>query len=238
MAYPLAVFCRSSLLSADFVALCVILWRIWYCHNSTIFLNKLLLVAVIVPWSLAFLEDFVKVGLLFSPASVGVRVQPRWEASFPGWFKINFDAAVDSVCKRAGMGVVICDWQCRVMASLSQSYPLLVSVEVAEAMAIHRGLQLAYEIGLSPVGFETDASSLVSFIVKKDPPLSDVGLVAADIIHLVSLLSISHISFVPSSYNGVAHRLAKFGLSISDFLVWMEEVPLCVEDLIQSEPRL
>ncbi|KAL5851498.1 hypothetical protein ACOSQ3_006616 [Xanthoceras sorbifolium] len=226
------VFCRSSLLSADFVQLCVILWRTWYCRNSTIFLNKLLPVVDIVPWSIAFLEDFAKAGLLFPPASVGVRVQPRWEAPSSGWFKINSDAAVDSVRKRVGLGVVIHDWQGRVVVSLSQSYPLLVLVEVTEAIAIRRGLQLVSEIGLSPVGFESDASSLVSFIVKKDPPLSDVGLVVADIIHLVSLLSVSHISFVHRSCNGVAHRLARFGFSILDFLVWMEEVPSYVEDLV------
>ncbi|KAL5776482.1 hypothetical protein ACOSP7_009408 [Xanthoceras sorbifolium] len=99
----------------------------------------------------------MKAGSLSPPTSVGVRVQPRWEAPSPNWFKINSDTAVDSVRKRVGLGVVIRDWQGRVMASLSQSYPLLVSVEVVEAMAIRMNLQLASEIGFSPVGFEIDA---------------------------------------------------------------------------------
>ncbi|KAL5787645.1 hypothetical protein ACOSP7_004594 [Xanthoceras sorbifolium] len=124
------------------------------------------------------------------------------------------------------------------MVALSQSYPLLVSIEVAEAMAIRRGILLVVELGISPVGFESDALSLISSIVKGDPPLSDVGLIIVDIIHLVSSLSISHISFASRLCNDVAHGLAKFGLSFSEPLVWIEDAPPCVEALILSESLL
>ncbi|KAL5865476.1 hypothetical protein ACOSQ3_002990 [Xanthoceras sorbifolium] len=101
-------------------------------------------------------------------------VQPRWKAPSPGWYKVNSDAAVDSVRKRVGLGVVIRDCQGQVMAALSQVYPLLVSLEIAEAMAIRRGIQLVSELVLSPFGLESDASSVVSSILSLDHPLSNV----------------------------------------------------------------
>ncbi|KAL5812835.1 hypothetical protein ACOSQ3_027785 [Xanthoceras sorbifolium] len=88
------------------------------------------------------------------------------------------------------------------------------------------------------MGFESDASSVISSILSKGPPLLEVGLVISDILLLVSSLSISHISFVPRSCNGVAHNLARFGLLILDFLVWIENDPPCATDLILSEFHL
>ncbi|KAL5838434.1 hypothetical protein ACOSQ3_015603 [Xanthoceras sorbifolium] len=100
------------------------------------------------------------------------------------------------------------------MAALVQSFPLLVSVEVAEAMAILRGIQLASKLGVLPIDVEYDASSMVSMIIAESPSLSDVELVIADILQLKFSLSISQTSFVSRSCNRVAHKLAKFGLSV------------------------
>ncbi|KAL5856698.1 hypothetical protein ACOSQ3_004156 [Xanthoceras sorbifolium] len=125
-----------------------------------------------------------------------------------------------------------------VMAALAEPYHALVSVVVAEAMAIRRGLQFALEFGFHPVEFESDASSVISSILSRDPPLSEVVLVISDILGLVSSLSVSHISFASRSCNGVAHQLARFGLSIPNFLAWIEEDPPCSVDSICSNSRL
>ncbi|KAL5865802.1 hypothetical protein ACOSQ3_003316 [Xanthoceras sorbifolium] len=94
------------------------------------------------------------------------------------------------------------------------------------------------ELGFHPVGFESDASSVISSILSRDPPLSEVGLVISDILALVSSLSVSHISFAPRSCNGVAHQLARFSLSIPNFLAWIEENQPCAVDSIRSDSRL
>ncbi|KAL5760266.1 hypothetical protein ACOSP7_018779 [Xanthoceras sorbifolium] len=105
-------------------------------------------------------------------------------------------------------------------------------------MAIRRGLQFASELGFHSVGFESDVSFVISSILSKEPPLSEVGLVISDILTLVSLFSVSHISFAHRSCNGVAHQLTRFGLSIPNFLAWIEEDPLCTVDSILSDSRL
>ncbi|KAL5773127.1 hypothetical protein ACOSQ2_013051 [Xanthoceras sorbifolium] len=225
-------------MSAQFVELCIIFWRTWYYRNCLLFFDKKLRVQDIVPWSLSFLAEFESaISPPPHPSSLA-RVRPKWEAPSPGWFKINSNAAIDSVRRVVGFGVIIRNDCGQVLAALYQSYLLLVSVEVAKAMAIRRGILLAVELGISPVGFESDASSLISSIIKGDPPLSDVGLIVANIIHLVSSLSISHISFTSRLCNGVAHGLAKSGLSLSEPLVWIEDTPPCVEALILFESLL
>ncbi|KAL5758152.1 hypothetical protein ACOSP7_020763 [Xanthoceras sorbifolium] len=216
--------CRSSFSHPDFDSFCVILWRSWFRRNSALFSGKLLPAEEIVPWSESFLSEF-------QTANVSI----LWAAPSPGWFKINSDAAVDSVNKRVSFGVVIRDSYGHILAALAEPYPVLVSVVVAEAMVIRRGLQFASALGFHPVGFESDASSAISSILNKDPPLSEVGLVISDILALVSSLSVSHISFTPRSYNGVAHQLVRFGLSIPNFLAWIEEDPPCTVDSILSD---
>ncbi|KAL5776794.1 hypothetical protein ACOSP7_009720 [Xanthoceras sorbifolium] len=145
----------------------------------------------IVPWSLSFHSDFLKANLL--PPSVHVQVPARWQAPSPNWFKINLDAALDFKHKRVGFGIVIRDCHGQVVAALAQRYPLLVSVEVAEAMAIFRGLQFATEMGIGPLVMESDASTLISLIKVENPPLSDVGLVISDIIQFKISLFIKHV---------------------------------------------
>ncbi|KAL5794379.1 hypothetical protein ACOSP7_002973 [Xanthoceras sorbifolium] len=105
-------------------------------------------------------------------------------------------------------------------------------------MAIRRGLQFVSKLGFHPVGFEFDALSVISSILSKNPLLSEVGLVISDILILVSSFSVSYISFAHRSCNGVANQLVRFGLSILDFLAWIEEDPPCAVDSILYYSRL
>ncbi|KAL5759496.1 hypothetical protein ACOSQ2_018334 [Xanthoceras sorbifolium] len=212
------VLCKASLSTADFGLFCIRIWRIWYVRNNCLFAGKVLSVAEVDPWALPFQADYVLANSAVSAARAPGLPSLRWLAPSPGWFKINSDAAVDSLRKKVGLGVII--------------------LVVAEAMAILCGMQIASELGTLPVVVESDASSMVSMILVESPPLSDAGLIIADILQLKFSLSISQFRFASRSCNKVAHKLAKFGLSVFDFLVWVEDFPPCVEELIQSESLL
>ncbi|KAL5753986.1 hypothetical protein ACOSP7_022206 [Xanthoceras sorbifolium] len=75
----------------------------------------------------------------------------RWRAPSLGWLKLNTDPAFDSYRRRLGFGVVICDSKGLVMLSGSLVFDGFFSPEIAEAMAILRGVQLALEMGFSPI---------------------------------------------------------------------------------------
>ncbi|KAL5822389.1 hypothetical protein ACOSQ3_020301 [Xanthoceras sorbifolium] len=114
--------CKASLVTTEFEVFYIILWRAWFVCNCFEYRT-----------AIAF------------PVAAVIRavVPPRWEAPSQGWFKINSDAAIDPVNKCVSFGVVIRDSFGRVVAVLAEPYPVLVPVVVAEAMAIHRGIQLA-----------------------------------------------------------------------------------------------
>ncbi|KAL5750721.1 hypothetical protein ACOSP7_025324 [Xanthoceras sorbifolium] len=121
------------------------------------------------------------------------------------------------------------------MGATAQNYNSLVSVDVAEAMALLHGLRFAANIGVGPIGIESDSSSIVSAINSRSLPRSDVGLVLADIYHSFYFVSISHVRFASCRCNTVAYSLARFSLSISEPLYWLEESPPCVAALVSTE---
>ncbi|KAL5862027.1 hypothetical protein ACOSQ4_003323 [Xanthoceras sorbifolium] len=86
------------------------------------------------------------------------------------------------------------------------------------------------ELGFHPVGFESDASSVISSILSRDPPLSEVGLVISDILALVSSFSVSHISFAPRLV--FLFRIFWLGLKRINLVRWIRFVPILVCSLI------
>ncbi|KAL5862113.1 hypothetical protein ACOSQ3_003398 [Xanthoceras sorbifolium] len=63
---------------------------------------------------------------------------------------------------------------------MASSLSSMVSVECAKGMAMLEGLKLAVDVGVSHCVVETDTTSLVSLVVNKLTPRSDVGLIVFD----------------------------------------------------------
>ncbi|KAL5745130.1 hypothetical protein ACOSP7_026276 [Xanthoceras sorbifolium] len=106
------------------------------------------------------------------------------------------------------------------LTSCAQGLDTCFSPQIAEALAIKRGLTLAIEIGFTCVCLESDASAVVNLITSRCQPLSEISSVS--------------VSFVAREANRVAHRLAKFGLSFVDDFVGLKDCPFCVENLVTS----
>ncbi|KAL5796525.1 hypothetical protein ACOSQ2_001345 [Xanthoceras sorbifolium] len=121
------------------------------------------------------------------------------------------------------------------MGATAQNYNALVSVDVAEAMALLHGLRFATDIGVGPIGIESDSSSIVSAINSRSLPRLDVGLVLVDIYHSFSFVSVSHVRFASRRCNTVTHSLARFSLSVSEPLYWLKESSPCVAALVSTE---
>ena len=77
------------------------------------------------------------------------------------WYKINTDAAVFSVTKSVGIGVVVRDHEGLVLAALSKCMPLPLGPLEAEAKAMDEAVSFARDIGLQDVIFETDSTTIL-----------------------------------------------------------------------------
>ena len=150
-------------------------------------------------------------------------------------FKINIDATLNVHGQMSGLGVVIRDCNGQVMASLCSQLGVCYSPEIAEVLAIRRGLRLAMETGLVPVVLESDASVVVNAIGSQDRSSYDVGIIIHDISCLLRSPCFNSISFVPRLANKVAHGLAKLALRFVGESVWLEDCPLSVESLVLDD---
>ncbi len=78
-----------------------------------------------------------------------------------GCYKVNYNGAVFSATKEAGLGIIICDDRGLPMVSFSQKVPFTGSSGAVEAMALRRALLLALEMGFFSIILEGDSETLV-----------------------------------------------------------------------------
>ena len=95
----------------------------------------------------------------------------------PPWpiLKVNFDGAIFQEQNSVGVGVVIQDDKCQVVASMNKKIILPYSVIAAEVIAAMRALRLALAIGLSPIVLEGDSKNTIDALMCEGSLLMDYG---------------------------------------------------------------
>lgn len=79
--------------------------------------------------------------------------------------RVNFDGATFPKLGKAGLGVVIRNWQGNVVASLSEQAPLPFSPDIVEAMAAARAISFARELGIKPFILEGDSEVVINTLI-------------------------------------------------------------------------
>ncbi len=80
----------------------------------------------------------------------------KWVPPAIGRYKVNFDGAIFSNTKEAGLGVIIRNAQGEVIGSLCQRVPFPHSVEAMEASAARCAIQFAKDLGFMVIDLEGD----------------------------------------------------------------------------------
>ena len=161
--------------------------------------------------------------------------QTRWRPPHLGLVKINCDGATFKEQNKSGVGVVIRDGNGLVLASLAKQITQLYTALEVEAMAAATALSFAAQLGFHSGILESDSLLLVSALIENHTYLSTDGLLLDDIRFYASFFNQLLYSHVKREGNKVAHRLAKHALCISDFLVWMEDVPPPIRSVVQDD---
>ncbi|KAF5481630.1 hypothetical protein F2P56_002269, partial [Juglans regia] len=130
-------------------------------------------------------------------------------------YKANWDASVDRVHSRMGVGVVIRNWEGSVTATLSSSRCIFPDAKLAEAMAALRAVLFCKQIGISRVLLEGDALNVVNDINSEAKDWSSVGLIIQDIKTELQNLEYGSVHFISRNSNCIAHCLAKNALKLS-----------------------
>ncbi|KAK3182991.1 hypothetical protein Dsin_030277 [Dipteronia sinensis] len=109
------------------------------------------------------------------------------------------------------------------------------SMEVAEAIAILRGIQFSKDYGFSPCIFESDAEVVIRWINDRSHLESVCGVILSDTNSLIAEMVGVCFGYVPRQGNRVAHFLAKNALLLTKDMFWMEEYLYGVAKAVQMD---
>ena len=130
---------------------------------------------------------------------------------------------------RAGLGVVVGDHQGQVLASLFENVPLAPSSDDVEALAAARAINFATELGFSLVIIEGDSEAIIKALKSNEESLATYGHMISAVRPAIDAFRNISFSHTRRQGNDIAHNLARY---VSSYLVWMEDVPPHVRDVL------
>ena len=163
------------------------------------------------------------------------RPRVKWKPPDASCFKINFDEAIFRNENKSGIGVVTRDHTGSIIASLAQLIsPALQAVEI-EAIAAARALEFGNEISISEAVLEGDSELIIESLKVGGNTIASVEALIQDTIVFSSFFSKLLFSHCRRDGNKLAHSLARYSINVSNYVVWMEEVPHSLFSVAQND---
>ncbi|KAL2936748.1 hypothetical protein RDABS01_020197 [Bienertia sinuspersici] len=122
-------------------------------------------------------------------------------------------------------GAIVRDEMGDVLVAMTDVVKGEFSVEICEALAVRRGLQIAIKAGFKALVVESDCLCVVEAIRRKRKHHSHLGLILNDIFALMEMCSPVSMSHVRRTGNGAAHSLVKMSFEWGELRVWLEDAP-------------
>ena len=137
------------------------------------------------------------------------RKHVRWKPPDQGCYKINYDGAVFTQQRKAGLGAVIRNEKGEVLASMTQLAPLPTTVAQVEALAARRAMEFALELGFNRVILEGDSEVICKELQDQSPTLALHRHILQDVKYLAGAFQSVVFSQIRRQGNNVAHALAR-----------------------------
>ncbi|BFG16782.1 hypothetical protein CerSpe_030560 [Prunus speciosa] len=184
-------------------------------------------------------EEFYHANRTYACATQeGSNLVVNWERPPAQFFKINVDGALKTNDSVRGLGVVIRDDRGELIAAAAKPVCGMFTPNATELFAIRFGLQLAKDLGLQHIYLESDAQAAIRMAFQCDADLGYEGVLVNEIQVLANSFHSYVGQFRPRTCNRAAHSLARFALSISDLIVWMEDGPECLSPILTNDVML
>jgi ribonuclease HI len=119
----------------------------------------------------------------------------RWKRIQPRQLKLNVDASFHEDSSAGATGAVIRDYKGRFVAACSKKLPNVVSVTMAEAMAMKYGLELASRLGCNSVKAESDLTVIINTLLGTEAEWGAEAAMYADCIWLSILVLFNFLIF-------------------------------------------
>ncbi|KAJ8765805.1 hypothetical protein K2173_015611 [Erythroxylum novogranatense] len=219
---------------ADLQTLVVTLWAIWEARNALLWTAKRMIPLQVARRALNFLHSWLQANESPTPSVVS-STPARWSKPAHDHLKLNVDGALfDNLF--VGLGIVVRDSLGSFISAMQVAIPGHFAANTVEVMAIREALSWIKDVGWSPTILESDAQSCVRAIL--DPNYMDesaFGLLVFDCKSLLTEVRDVSLVFIRRSANGIAHRLARAVIILTDKVVWSHRPPMCIYDSIRLE---
>ncbi|XP_059456541.1 uncharacterized protein LOC132186577 [Corylus avellana] len=159
----------------------------------------------------------------------------RWVKPDSGWVKVNVDAALDKKGGKMGFGLIMRDHEGQVIVAKNIMRLGTWKPAVAEVLAVYFGVISGQVQRVQQLIVEGVAKQITDAIQDEGQNHSLLGRLIDDVrlgLNAIPKLKVEHVN---REANKVAHRLAKLALTQANDIVWLEEGPLCIRDIVLTE---
>jgi ribonuclease HI len=159
----------------------------------------------------------------------------KWMAPTQGWYKANWDVAIDKSQGRVGIGVIIRDEKGQTIAAMSKTRLENLEPTTGEAFAAFNAACLCRDLELQHIMMEGDAKLIVDAVNSNTTTWSRFGHIIDDTRRILDGFIRWKCNHVRREANEAAHRLAKAAtMDVSD-RIWRDTTPNCISDIVLME---
>ncbi|KAF4353537.1 hypothetical protein G4B88_030172 [Cannabis sativa] len=189
-------------------------WLIWQRRNKLIFKHKAQEIHSWVRWALEQLDEFFG-EIPSSRQDRLVKAKQKWVPPPNDFVIINTNASLMVDKLGCGLSVVIRD-----LAGI-------VSVYLAEVVAVHLGVCLAHRWVVSKEIVASDCLGMINGLLLGSTTSSDWGMLGREILDLKHHFLSLKFTYVPRDCNGVANALAIWSRMTHSSCIWTDSLPSC-----------
>ena len=181
--------------------------------------------------------DFLEAGLAVQKEGGIIEIigASRWRPPEEGIFKVNIACKLCSNLSKVGVGVLVRDSSCLVIAACTFALKFTGDILQSIAMAVVESIRFAIDIGLFWVELEFDNKDMFCLLKQVGPCLAPVGNLVDDIVLSKHYFENFSFSYITKLCNKATCALATEAVSSLSYQVWLEDCPDCIISHVQFD---
>ncbi|XP_055960512.1 uncharacterized protein LOC126670817 [Mercurialis annua] len=203
----------------DLVICVFIIWQIWKARNEAVFRKDHWPASLIITKASADQQEYIlaikKTSAIHNRQSISISTCVNNSVWLPppiGFYKVNFDGAIDLNKHIGAIGFVVRDITGKVILARVRRFPSVVKPYVVEALGLRTSMEELLQTDYHHLIFEGDCQVLINAVNSSCTDDRDAGVVLIDIISLIFQFSEVRFQYVRRDCNWVAHMVAKQAL--------------------------
>ncbi|KAF4376330.1 hypothetical protein F8388_026130 [Cannabis sativa] len=213
-------------------------WLVWQRRNNFVFQHKILDKKIWTSWAIDLISTHLEPHQKTSK-NPAMKLNSAWIPPPQNYFLINTDASLIAGQQGCGLSAVIRDPKGGLVVAATSFIPGCLSILLAEANAVHLGIQLAIRWSITNAQVGSDSHSLIKALNSDTSYPTDRGQLVQDIKLLRNKFQTLQFLFFTRSCNRVVNSLAKWSRLTQKSEMWTDLLPNCaVAFLIADVPSV